>query len=339
MTIRCTSHFVVWLITVNVLAPQIASADDVTPHDAGVCNTQPKNKKKAIKLATRAHNLHKDAEYRRAGDTYVEAITYWNRPRYHLKAGIAYMSAMRVMDAHSHIAEVLRCGKDVLSQDELDLARKRMQRLKKYVLAEIEVDVSEPGAHVQLNGTIWFVGPGTQVRTVRNGQHVLTVEKPGHVKVFKPITLESGERAVIQPRLLSEREGTIIKRRWRQKWLPWTIAGAGLTASMVGLVLRSKAVSDMGDYQRDIRALCEQTDSCTADQQTTLSERRTRSIRMNKAGWTILPVGSVALITGLTMAFLNREESSAHPDAGKADVQIVPLMVENAAGLSASGRF
>lgn len=343
MITRCELRCAVWLIAVITLAPQGAIADDATPRtdreadrEKGVCNPEPKNEERARQWAQKAHILHKDAQYREAGDSYREAIAHWNRPRYHLKAGIAYMSAMRVMDAHAHIAEALRCGEDVLSRSDLDVARTRMQRLKKHVLAEIEVQVSEPGTRVLIDNQPWFEGIGARTRTVRNGQHLLTVEKPGYVKVLEPVTLESGQRAIVRPRLLSDQEATIVTRRW-QIWLPWTTVGAGLTVGALGLGFRARAMRNMGAYQRTISGLCPQ--KCTAAEQAPYAPQRQRAIRMNVAGWTTLSVGGAVVVTGLIMAFLNREQFSPHPDAGTADVEIVPLLVNDTVGVAASGRF
>ncbi len=332
--------------TAVFLALFLVAGSATAQADGAPCNeeTTPENRRIVQELVSDAFDLHKQMRFAETGDMYREAAKRWNRADIHLQAGVAYMSALRLLDAYEHIAEALRCGQAVLSVQDYREAENKMERLRAR-LAEIEVRVDEPDAEVLINNQPWFYGRDHQMKIVMSGQYVITVQKPGYIKVVEPVVLDSGDRAIVEPVVMTEAEGTILSRRW-QGWLPWTIAGAGALTTVAGVVLRTTATSDIDNYETALAELCR--DGCQVSEQSELAQQRSDAQRNNTIGISLIGVGAAVIVTGVTMAFLNRQTSERHPDAGKAKLQIVPMLSADGgrdqggidgAMLSASGRF
>ena len=317
--------------------------------DGGECDaTAPlEAQKQAAALTDEAFRLHTEMRFFETAEKYREAARHWNRADIHLQAGVAYLSALRLLEAFHHISIAIRCGERVLSPEDMAEARNKLRRLRER-LTELEIRTDEAGAEVLLNNEPWFTGAGTQKKTLIAGQYVVTVKKPGHITVLEPVLLEQGQRTIFVPTVMSEREGTIVHRRF-PRWLPWTVAGVGAASLATGLGLRVRATNRMDDYEQALDTTC--ADGCLVSELAALDAERARAGQENVAGVSLLAVGGATLAAGLTMAFLNRPTTTRHPDAGKGTIEVVPMVTGPSAGprvglsvglsvgLTASGHF
>lgn len=339
-----------WLCALIIgLAPGPVRAEGQASADTGVdaqadaqaeaCNAEVplEDKKQAARLVAEAYELHTEMRFVETGEKYREALGYWDRADIHLQAGVAFLSALRLIDAHEHISTAIRCGQGLLSAADLEEAKKRMERLRAR-LTQLEVRVDEPGARVLINKQEWFTGAGTRQKTLLAGQYVVTVEKPGHIPVLEPVLLEKGERTVLVPTVMSERDGFIEQQRFRP-WLPWTVAGVGATLAVTGVALRLHATGRINDYENELQRRCPMEEGCLVSELRDLESKRSSASRENVIGLSVLAVGSAAAATGLFMAFVNRPFTRRHPEAGKARLEVIPLISPQGAGVTASGRF
>jgi hypothetical protein len=323
----CLLLVIAWALA----SPRPARAED-PPCNPGA---SPEAQEKARVLADEGYELVVQLRHAEAGEKYAEAARSWNRADIHNLAGVAFLNALRLLDAYEHVSEAVRCGRGLLDDEELQEAQNRLQRLQRR-LTDLEVRVDEPGARVLLNKQLWFTGAGTQKRTLVAGQYIVTVEKPGYVAVLEPVVLDEGKRVIFQPTLMTERDGIIVHRRFR-RWLPWTIAGAGAVMAGTGLGLRVSATGRNNDYDRALRERCAQ--GCLLTDLSDLEGQRARARTENVVGLGMLGAGAAALTAGLALAFINQPEISTHPDAGKAKIDVIPLIAPHSAGVSAGGRF
>lgn len=295
----------------------------------------PEAQEKAQALLHRAFELHTEMRYEETGETYRQALRYSPDPRIHLQAGIAFLSALRLLDAHEHLTQALRCGRGVIPESELEDAERMLARLRER-LGEVEVHCHEPGAKVRFNDAEWFTCAGQKTRVVMAGQYLIAVDKPGFVRVFTPVDVAAGQRVRVEPKLMSTHEATRVTRPFRP-WQPWAVAGAGALFAVVGGGLEWHARTGLDAYQRDLEALC--APSCSIEEQSALQARYRRVTLENRLAVSALVLGGTALAAGVAAAFFNQPRTSLHPDAGRARIQVVPMVSEHGAGIRVGHRF
>ncbi len=304
-----------------------ARAQDDDPCHRDLAAEQPD---KAEPLLKRAYQLHQQLRYEETGQTYREALVYSQDPRIHLQAGIVFLNALRLLDAYQHLNIALRCGRDGIPESEYRDAQQMMKRVR-VRLGQIEVENSEPGAEVRFNDKPWFSDAGTRTRMVVAGEYLITIKKPGFVTVLAPVTIETGKRAIVRSDLLSNKQATLVKRRWK-RWQPWTLLGAGAFVAALGGGIEVHASRLFSSYGRDLKQACSPV--CSLADQTSLQRRYDAATRENKIAVASMIIGGAAAITDLTLAFLNRPHTSRRPRADKADVKFVPMTINTGASVS-----
>lgn len=298
----------------------------------------PENRDKARVLLQKAYELHTESRYEEAGQLYLQALAFADEPRIRLQAGIVFLNALRLLDAYEHLSEALRCGRDVIPPEMQADAEKRLERVRRR-LGALDVQCPEDGATVRFNDTEWFscdLDTTRKSRIVVAGQYVVEVTKPGYVSVLKPVSVQVGERVLVEPLLMSNAEATSSHRRFA-RWQPWALAGAGALVGALGIGLEWRASAHLSAYEHDLEELCERV--CTLAEQGAVQERYDTAVLENRLAVSALVVGGTALAAGLTMAFFNRPHTSRDPSAGTAKIKVAPMIAGTSAGIILGHRF
>jgi hypothetical protein len=236
----------------------------------------------------------------------------------------------RLVEAHASLQQALRPGAEALPPEDAQVAEELQKSLESR-LAQIEVSCDVPGAEVFLDGALWFTAPGRQRRMMSAGQHVLIARKPGYFPVAEPVSLIPGKQTRVMLRMTAD--VIQIKRRWRL-WQPWVVAGVGIAISLAGGVFLEQPRSDYGDFRKALTA-CKQDSSCDP-----ISLRaRESGVWKEYLGAGTMIVGSAALATGLAGVLLNQARAQRSEPAGGVELQLVPLISGDTAGLSMGIRF
>lgn len=330
-------------------APADAQPADAQPADAqpARCYEEPSEEQKnlARTLHERAHKYHERGRYGEAAELYVKSLEHWPSPRVHLRAGILFMNAARMLEAFDHLREALRCDGGELEASKRANAQKRLDRLRAR-LAELEVDCREPEARVLLNGAPWFTcGRQTpdrqttdrQKRVVFAGPYVVEVQKPGYFTVRQSVTIKAGERVRVTPNVLSIQEGTLVTRRWAV-WKPWSLLGAGVALGAASSGLLVQSIGRRDDVEQRLATACP-LDSCSRETATELERDYSRSTIENRVAMIGLGVSATIAIVGMARLYANRPRSRKRPEAGTATVKVTPMAAPEHVGVTVGLRF
>lgn len=300
-------------------------------------------RQEANKLAEAAYEMHKELRYDETAALYVRALEHMRDPRLYLQAGIAFFNAMRLLEAYEHLLEAVRCGQTVLQPEQIAEAERKLRVLRAR-LGQLSVACDTPGAEVRLNDEPWFscteglAARRANKRMVVAGQYVVAVNKDGHVPVLKPVTVSPREHVQVTPTVMSVAEATVQTRRW-PTWQPWAVAGAGLALGAIGGGLRWYAGARHADSEKALSEDCYDDDGCSSAISQDLFNQQESAVTQSRVALGMLTVGAAALAGGLAWAFFNRPSTSTNPDAGKAEIQVVPTAGATGGGVSLYMRF
>lgn len=303
----------------------------------GDCHPEPTPAQKAaaLPLIQQGYELLTQLEYEKAALLYKQALAHTPGPALHLRTGIAFFNALRIVDAHEHIQEALRCGRETLDPEQAADAERRLRVLRAR-LGRVTVDCQSDGAQVQLADENWFTCGGRDTRDVVAGQYEVQVTKDGHVPVQEVITVSPRQELVVTPTVMSEAESTSIIRRW-PRWLPWTVAGAGVVVAAVGAGLEVDAQGRLSDSVAAVNACLPEGCSNGAIQELRVEQNSARIEHWLAMG--ALAAGTATLAVGVTMLFYNRAYTRVDPQAGTARVHINPIVGRERGGISLRMNF
>lgn len=317
----------IWMISLAVAGTLIGSAARAQPH---LCDGEPSVTQRAAaqELHARGQKLLDAGRFGAAAEIYRDSLQHWPHARVHLRTGVAFMNALRVLDAYHHISEALRCDRGTLKPHRRMNALERLELLRTR-LAEIEVDCPEPGAQVWFNDESWFACPGRERRVVVAGQYVVKVTKPGHYTVLKPVKANPTKHVLVEPVVLSMDEGTMSIRRW-SAWKPWVVLGASLAMGMASAGLQRTAYRRMDEYRAGVPWIC--TLDCARRDYSALERVHDRAIVENRVAVSGLVASAATLVVGLVLLYTNRSRKRPRPEAGSAKVRLMSMPVRAGAG-------
>jgi hypothetical protein len=276
----------------------------------------------ALALFKEARRFHRRMMFAEARAKYEEALISWEHPDLRLYLARVLRSIGLPVLAYDNLRLSLRWGPGSLDADKEQEARATMRALVEKELAAIEIRCDEPGATVLLDGTLWFIGPGTQRRMVTPGEHVITARKDGYFTVAKPVVMLAGREASGQ--LVLSPETIITAPRW-PAWLPWATVGAGVAVAAAGSALMWDANNryELTHLRNEIA--CGPSCAPSGDFQ------YDASINEGLLAAGTLLVGGATALTGVVMLFMNGPQSYRNEERGDVKIEIRPAASPDAA--------
>jgi hypothetical protein len=315
-----------------------ASRTDDRPWAKGVT---PEAQLQALEVFKEGNKQLREALFPKAVETYREALKSWDHPAIHYNLALALVNLDRPVEMHEALEKAMAFGAAALESDKFDRA-KNFKILVEKLLGFVEITIETPESVVLYDGKEVLRGPGKWESRVRAGVHTVVAKAPGFAPSQLRQRIEGGDTSRLDLKLYTDQQLTRYKRRF-PKWMPWTVAGAGVVILGVGGVLHASAKSGFADYDQAIRdcAAVDPVAGCTpgpavADMKSSAESKQTMAF----IGY---GVGAAALAGGVLLLVLNqptayRIDPYAETIEGSS-VSITPLISPDGGGIVASGRF
>lgn len=319
-------------------APATPAQDEVRPWAIGVTS---ESQEKARALFSEGTDFLLRSLEEQAIAKYDEALRHWNHPGIHYNYAVALSTQQRPLTTRKHLLEALRYEESgPLDALELEQAR-RYLKLVEDSLALVDIEVTQPGVVVSLNGQALFTGPGKYQEFIVPDEHLVTATKPGYLPEQRRVAFLPGKPNRVHLRLYTEQELTRYRRRWSM-WGPVTLTAASGVATIAGGVLMNMASNEYSEYDENFSRTC--GDGCQQESTefNNLAPQRERADRYNTIGVPLLIGGGIGVAAGAVLLYLNQSEAYrvSPSDAGVADqLSIVPVLSPNSAGLVGQARF
>jgi hypothetical protein len=242
-------------------------------------------------------------EYAEALERYRDAVELWDHPAIHFNIAVCFINLDQPVAAYEHLQRALGDGGEGLGPN-FHTQAITYEKLLLGRLARLEVECTQQGVEVTLDGKHVLACPGKETRYVLPGEHQLVAEKRGFVPVTRSLDLRAGGRSVEALTLSPPRVSTRYERRWKP-WVPWVPMATGTAVGLIGIGVRVLAVSHAEQFDREIARLCPQ--GCAReDLPESVRQLRSRAVAENAVGITMLAVGGAAVVTGVVLLVLNR---------------------------------
>lgn len=276
--------------------------EDDRPWAEGVSEAK---QEQAREIFARANRSMQDGLFAQAAAGYRETLALWDHPGAHFNLGLAQINLDQPIDAYESFGRALRFGPTpLLGQAKYEQAQRYRDMLEKQ-LARIEVVCAEEGAAVTLNGQPVFTGPGRYEGMVRPGGHQIVASKPGLIPATEQAVLSPGEHRRYDL-ILTVPESVETERRWAA-WKPWAVVGAGALLMAGAGYLDYDSSQSFDSFDREFDSLCE--NGCPEGEvPRTLEDTLNQAEREQLVARISYAVGGTALVTGMALLYLNREQ-------------------------------
>lgn len=272
---------------------------------------------------------------------YDEALQHWNHPGIHYNYAVALSTQERPLATRRHLLEALRYEEngplDIL---ELEQAR-RYLKLVEDSLALVDIEVTQPGVAVSLNGHVLFTGPGKYKEFIVPDEHLVAATKPGYLPEQRRVAFLPGKPNRVRLKLYTEQELTRYRRRW-SVWGPVTLTATSGLAAVAGGVLLNMASNEYSDYDNKFDAACRDGCQQGSTDFDNLAPQRESADRYNAIGLPLLLGGGIGVAAGAVLLYLNQSEAYrvSPSEAGIDDqLSIVPVLSPSSARLVGQTRF
>ncbi len=304
----------------------------------------------ALRLFQEGNMQLNDGIFAGAAEKYREALKSWQHPAIHYNLALALMNLDQPIEVEESLQKSIAYGPAPLEKDKFEHAKEYLLLIAKQ-LAEIEVSCDKVGAKVSVDGrevfTVEAGKPNRYKGRVRIGKHTFVAEKTGYNAQIDAPYIEPGQKFNIELKLYTSEELTRYQRKWKARWVPYAVIGAGVVFGAVGGAMELSAKSSYKDFDTKI-AKCN-TDSggggCAVD--ASLTDIQDSGDKKRTLGYVGYGLAGAAVITGAVLIYLNREttyqitadeyrrELVKHP----ATVSVTPLVAPGMAGAMVLGRF
>jgi tetratricopeptide (TPR) repeat protein len=287
-------------------------------------------RQRAEALFAAGSELFQQWRFPEAEQKYREALTHAQHPVIVLYLARALDRQGDLVQAYETLQQALARGPASLPPEDARLAVELRADLESR-LAQLEAHCDQPGTEVSLDGQPWFTAPGPARRMVRPGQHVLVARKAGYFPVTEVVSLIPGKQSRIDIRMSPD--AIRVERRWPAR-TPWIVTGGGVAASALGGVL-------LWWGSRDYAAFADLLDACSGMLacEHVPTRRRDRGRLKEVLGTGALVAGGAAVVLGLAGVLFNQPIVHRSEPAGGLDIELAPLISDDASGLSARIRF
>lgn len=293
---------------------------------------------RAEALFREANELLKESVVVLAAARYREALSHWDHPNIHYNLALALMNLDQPVETREHLVAAMRHGPEPLQRERYEHARNYLALLDKQ-LAHARIRCDVPGARVELDGRVLFVGPGEFDGYVRAGRHTLIASREGLVTNQGVRDFAGGSSVELDLPLKSLAELTRTERRWRT-WIPWAVVGAGAAVALGGGALQYAAQEKVDYVDRESALRC--PTGCDTEP-SALASARSDATTLEALAVGAYGVGGAAVAAGAVLVFLNRGHSRVLPYdetvPSPVRVGVAPILDPDALGVAFTLRF
>lgn len=237
-------------------------------------------------------------------DKYKAAIALWDHPLIRFNIAVTEIRLDRILDAAIDLDAALRFGAEPFTP-ELYQQAVDYQKLVAGRVGTIEASCEEPGAQVLFDGKPWFACPGTQKQRVLTGEHVVVGEKRDYLTISRRIVVAGNATATTKLALLPLEDVVRVEYPTR-RWLPWTMAGAGVAIALGGVGFWFAGRSQMDQFDADFETRCPMGCDLTLSTVPDLVRDRDSAELKGDIGVTMMIAGGAVAVGGAVWTILNR---------------------------------
>ncbi len=325
------------------------------PWAAGVA---PEQQAEALKKFTEGTSFLKEAYFKRAVDRYREALALWDHPAIHFNIAKALMNLDYPVEAYGHLKSAMRFGGAPLEPTQIAQIPELEAQLFRSELAELSVNLSEPGAILRVNGAEVARGVQTWSGIIRAGKTVILATKDGFQPTQAAETFEPGTKPAVSLSLVKI-DLNVRFTREMAVWKPWTVFGAGLLGVGAGIYFNRASAAAYGNYDASVEACAESAVSLApvgnqgnADYRTCLPDAvgpegqplvdhasLDRADLFQTLSIVGFAAGGATLATGIALLYINREKLIEGSGSADLPVALTPAIGPGLAGLNATIQF
>jgi len=154
------------------------------------------NKAKSKELFTKGIELFKNGKHAQALESFkasYEARPHW---KLHLNIGLCYKELSMYTEAKAELQLFIDEGKDQVDKASLETVNNELEALAG-IIAVLDIEVTNEGAVIKLDGKEEGVAPLTEPLDVNPGSHVLDVQLENHKPYHEEFLLSKGEKKEI----------------------------------------------------------------------------------------------------------------------------------------------
>lgn len=292
----------------------------------------PAEQQTAIRLFSEGNALLNDSLFPKAVETYRAALEHWKHPAIYYNLSLALMPLRKPLEMYEALQESMKFGAAPLDEDRFERAKNFLSVLENQI-ARIEISTDLAGVEVSMDGKVLFKGPGKWEGAVLVGEHNIVATKGGYLTRQYQKFLGAGAKESINVELYTVDDLTFERRKFAA-WIPYAVMGGGAVIGVVGGLLHSGAISRYDEFDAAIEACggCEPPAAA--------ANKRDSADTMQAVAITSYVVGIGAVLTGATLAYINRAESyRLEPEELERRLQVSPMVSRDTAGVTASFKF
>ncbi len=281
--------------------------------------------------AARGRALLQEASRRYTDGEYTQALeafqaSYRIDPGWRALNGLALCQRELGQDvaAYRSYQELLDEFGSILTAEQRAVAQQRQRELGARI-ARLEISVDQPGVRVTLDGRQIGRGPVRVTELVMPGSHHVVATGPGLRAHAEHVEVAAGQSRRLAIALEKERARVVVKytdapaRRPMPVWVPWVTMGGGAVLAGAGGLLALSAGSDVDEFDRLVASM-----SGDPPQPVSTDDEMDRSVEDSlldradgkKTAATVLAIGgAVAVVTGITLAIMNRKRGGGRKPA------------------------
>lgn len=311
------------IITISLIPLHYSTTRAAGDPCEGISTYQPENasEHQTQQLLADANILLKNKYYTEAIETLREILQHQDSPNIHYKLMIALLHEEKLIEAYQSGQKALVHDGCALTPEQRDRARQTMIMLSR-IIAKITIICDQPGVRMAVNGRRLFTGPGKHTSYEYSGEYEVTADKPGYMPRIERLHMKAGTRVVLRVERLVRIDDT--RSITHRKWIPWSMAGAGLSIALLGVYPKWAARQGFREFDNRILEICssgcyesELPGRLLAIQDTAHRNEYTANI--------MLGVGTILLITNVALMIYNQPQSSYYHQRSPNKLLIHPM--------------
>ena len=272
-----------------------------------------------------ANTLFAEQAHAAALEKYKAAIAIWDHPLIRYNMAVSEIRLDRILEAAEDLDAALRFAQAPFTPELYEQALD-YQALVKKQLGVIEVTCTEPGAHILLDGKPWFSCPGKQQQKVLAGEHVILGEKKEYLTRSQRIVVKGGAIDAESIALVPIESAVKLEYRY-PRWMPYTVAAAGLAIAGGGVAFYFAGRSQMDQFNSDFTTNCPAGCKMDFSDKPFLRDEKDSAELKGNIGVGMMAAGGAVAVTGIILTIANKAQRvmpsvEAQPTPGGATASV-----------------